>query len=373
MKLQLTDTQKMLKRTAREFFDNEFPLSMVRDAQSDNLGYSTKTFREIAKLGWLDLSYPAAYGGSGQSIQDYFVLLEEMGRSLFISPLISSNILCGNLIIDNGSEEFKGPLLKDLGNGTRIAALAYAESQTTIPSTLQSKIIRNGKNLILTGVKNAVPFGTIADYYIVGAVYQSKKVLALVNSTSNGIEKEPLPTVARFPRAKVKFDNVLVPEINIFPTTPPKLQNAMNLAILAQCAEMVGRAERILEMVLEYSHNRVQFGRPIGTFQAIQHQCADLSISIDAAKLHLYRAGSGSGESISNQTELASMAKAICGDMSKLSTKTGHGIFAGISFTSEHPMQLYSEQNKLAEAAYGNTMYHTGLIGSMLTEWTNDS
>ncbi len=367
MKLQLTDTQKMLKRTAREFFDQEFPLSTLRETENNKVGYSARTFQEIAQLGWLSLSYPEKYGGSGRSTQDYFVLLEEMGRSLFISPLISSNILCGNLIIDNGTEETKSRLLYDLGNGDTIAALAYAETETSFPTKLDSIIIRNGKTLTLTGVKMAVPFGGMTDYYLVGARYGADEVLAIVDSNATGIERKLLPTVAHFPRAKVKFQDVLIPEANILPTRPSKLQNAMNLSVLCQCAEMIGRAERILEMVIEYSQNRVQFGRPIGTFQAIQHQCADLSILIDAAKLHLYRAGSASSESLKDQTELASMTKAICGDMSKLSTKTGHGIFAGISFTSEHPMQLYSEQNKLAEAAYGNTMYHTSLIGNMLS------
>jgi alkylation response protein AidB-like acyl-CoA dehydrogenase len=281
--------------------------------------------------------------------------------------------LCGNLIIANGSNQWKTRLLNELGNGSKIAALAYAETQTTIPTTLESRIIQKGKDLTLTGVKNVVPFGTIADYYIVGAMYESNLVLALVNHTSQGIETEKLPTVAGFPRAKVNFHNVLIPELNMFPTEPSNLQNAMNLAILCQCAEMIGRAEGILEIVLEYCHNRVQFGRPIGSFQAIQHQCADLSISIEAAKLHVYRAGAASAQSLAYRTELASMAKANCGDMSKLSTKTGHGIFAGISFTSEHPMHLYSEQNKLAEAAYGNTMYHTRLIGTMLSESINVS
>jgi alkylation response protein AidB-like acyl-CoA dehydrogenase len=366
MNLDFTETQKALKNTARKFLDQEYPLSMVRQIQNDSLGYSPSTFFEMGKLGWLDLAYPEKYGGLGGNILDYLVLLEQIGRSLLVSPLISSNILCGRLIIDNGNEQIKTRILKELGNGSKIAALAYAEGQTTIPVTLDSTIQSNGTNLLLTGLKYAVPFGFTAQYYIVGATYQSRTVLALVSPESNGVKIEHLPTVGNFPRTKVQFENVLVPDINIFYTTSTQMENAMNWATLAQCAEMVGRADKILEMCLEYCHNRVQFGRPIGTFQAIQHQCADLSIAIQAARLHLYRAGCAVLDSSPNQTELTSMTKAICGDMSKLSTKTGHGIFAGISFTLEHPMQLYSEHNKLAEAAFGNTMYHTSAIGKLL-------
>ena len=142
-------------------------------------------------------------------------------------------------------------------------------------------------------------------------------------------------------------------------------QQALEYATLVQCGEMVGRAQRVLEMVVDYSKTRVQFGRPIGSFQAIQHQCADLRVAIDGTRLLVYRAGCSVAEGLSCSEEIA-MAEVSADDTSRRATVTGHGIFAGISYTVEHDMQLYSARNKLAEASMGNTTSHIAQIATFM-------
>ena len=182
----------------------------------------------------------------------------------------------------------------------------------------------------------------------------------LVDPEANGVSKTVMESVANYPQYLVEFDDVPLAEDAVLGEIAEgraALDLAVQRSIVIQCAETLGRAQKVLEMVVEYAGHRVAFGRPIGTFQAVQHRCADLRVAVDGGRMLTYQAAWKLDEGIPANEEV-SMAKAQAGMLSRLATEAGHSIFAGISFTVEHDMQLYSARAKIAEANLGDTEYH---------------
>ncbi len=184
--------------------------------------------------------------------------------------------------------------------------------------------------------------------------------LVLVDPQAQGISMTRMESIANYPQYLVEFDDVPLANDAVLGEVAEgrqALESAVQRATVVQCAETLGRAQMVLEMVVEYANNRVAFGRPIGTFQAVQHRCADLRVAVDGARMLTYQAAWRLDQGLPAGGEV-SMAKAQSGTLSRLATETGHSIFAGISFTSEHDMQLYSARAKIAEANLGDTEYH---------------
>ena len=209
-------------------------------------------------------------------------------------------------------------------------------------------------------MKTFVPYAASADTLICVArgPEAGGVTLCLVSAKASGVVISPLTSIAGYPQARVEFNDVELAHDEILGQAGEggeALDRALEWAALVQCGEMVGRGRKILEMVIDYAKNRVQFGRPIGAFQAIQHQLADLRVAVDAAELLTYRAACSMAEGHACAEEIA-LAKASADEMSRLSTVVGHGVYAGISYTVEHDMQLYSARNKLAEADGGGML-----------------
>jgi alkylation response protein AidB-like acyl-CoA dehydrogenase len=367
MDLAFNQTQEMIRRTARDFLEARCPNSLVREIEQGGKGYSTGLWQEMAKLGWLGLALPAEYEGGDADIIDFLALSEEVGRALLPSPLLTSSVLCGQLLLNAASPEQKGMLLPPLALGHVIYALAMAETSPGMPSgpPATTATPADGGGYLINGVKLNVPYAVSADRFICGANDSGKLVFVLVEPSDPGITITQLRSIAGFPRCKVEFSDVKAPADSVLPGGEEALAKALDFALLVQCGEMVGRAEKVLELVVDYAKNRVQFGRPIGAFQAIQHQCVDLRVAVDATRLLVYRAGCSLLEGGVAGEEIA-MAKAAAGDLSQRSTVVGHGVYAGISYTIEHDMQLYSARNKLAEASLGNTSYQVQRVAQAM-------
>ncbi|MCH8801083.1 MAG: acyl-CoA dehydrogenase, partial [Chloroflexi bacterium] len=218
--------------------------------------------------------------------------------------------------------------------------------------------------LTLSGQSLFVPHARLAHHLIcatrpaIGAWPDT--TLVLVDSKAGGVVKTPMESVADYPQYLVEFDDVALAADAVLGGIAegrPALDSAVQGATVVQCAETLGRAQKVLEMVVEYAKNRVQFGRPIGTFQAVQHRCADLKVAVDSGRMLTYQAAWKLDQGLPAGHEVA-MAKAQSGSLSRTATQAGHSIFAGISFTVEHDMQLYSARAKIAEANLGDTEYH---------------
>ncbi len=366
MDLALNVSQEMLRRTAREFLEANCPTTLVREIEASGKGYSPELWRQMAELGWLGLSLPTEYGGEGGDAVDQLVLSEEMGRALLPSPYLTSVVACGRLVSLVGSPSQREEILPQMAKGTLIMSLALDEES----GGCSSKVIKQGTGYCLNGAKSFVPFANSADMLVCAASgpLDGGMTLCLVSTDADGVAIESLASVGGYPQARVEFNDVEVGPDEILGGVGEggeALAKALEWATLVRCGEMVGRCRKILEMVLDYAKTRVQFGRPIGAFQAIQHQLADLRVAVDAAELLTYRAACSLSE-VSDCSEETALAKASADEMSRMSTVVGHGVFAGISYTVEHDMQLYSARNRLSEADGVGTMGQIDRIAEMM-------
>ncbi|MCI0896766.1 MAG: acyl-CoA/acyl-ACP dehydrogenase [Chloroflexi bacterium] len=355
MDFALTQEQVILRRSAREFLEAECPSSLVRAVEESGDGHAPDLWRKMAGLGWLGISLPEQYGGTGGSLTDQTVLFEEIGRTLTPGPLLTSSVLAAQIVLNAGSGRQKDDLLPGVVSGEVILTLARGEKLETAS--------RNG-GLILSGESPFVPHAGLASHIIcatrpaIGAWPDT--TLVLVDTQAGGVIKTAMESIANYPQFLVEFDDVPLPGDAVLGEIAqgrPALDRAVQRATVAQCAETLGRAQMVLEMVVEYAGNRVQFGRPIGTFQAVQHRCADLKVAVDGVRMLTYQAAWRLDQGLPAGQEI-SMAKAQAGTLSRMATEAGHSIFAGISFTVEHDMQLYSARAKIAEANLGDTGYH---------------
>ncbi|MCH8989965.1 MAG: acyl-CoA/acyl-ACP dehydrogenase [Chloroflexi bacterium] len=351
----LTQEQQLLRRSAREFLEAECPTSLVREAEESGVGHAPDLWRKMAGLGWLGVGLPEKYGGTGDSLTGQTVLFEEIGRALAPGPLLASSALAAQVVLNAGDDRQKDELLPGVAGGDVILTLARGERLETAS--------RNG-GLTLSGESPFVPHAGLAHHIVcatrpaIGAWPDT--TLVLVDSQAHGVLMTAMESVANYPQYLIEFDDVPLPEDAVLGGIAegrPALDSAVQRATVLQCAETLGRAQKVLEMVVEYAGNRVQFGRPIGTFQAVQHRCADLKVAVDGGRMLTYQAAWKLDQGMPAEAEV-SMAKAQAGTLSRTATEAGHSIFAGISFTVEHDMQLYSARAKIAEANLGDTEYH---------------
>ena len=351
----------MLRRTAREFLEANCPTTLVRELEATAKGYSPALWEQMAGLGWMGLALPIEHGGEGGDAVDQLALSEEMGRALLPSPYMISAVACGQLVSLAGNAFQREEILPQLAQGKLTMSLALHEDGVGFgEEQFSTKVVPKDGGYRLNGVKTFVPYAASADTLICAARGPESEgvTLCLVSRKAPGVVIDPLASIAGYPQARVEFSDVELADDEILGCVGEggdALAKALEWATLVQCGEMVGRCRKILEMVIDYAKNRVQFGRPIGAFQAIQHQLADLRVAVDAAELLTYRAVCSMAEGHACAEEIA-LAKASVDEMSRLSTVVGHGVYAGISYTVEHDMQLYSARNKLAEAESGGTL-----------------
>lgn len=375
MDLSLTEEQEMLKKMARDFLDREAPKSYVRAMEEDERGFTPETWEKIAGLGWLGLALPEKYGGSGGGFLDLCVLLEEMGRALLPGPFFSTVLLGACTLLEAGSEEQKKEILPRVARGERIMTLALTEPSATWEAKgVHLKAKAKGADYILDGTKLFVPDAHVADDIIVvartgrSAKPENGVSLFLVSGKAPGITHTVLKTIASDKQCEVVFDGVAVPARSLVGALNkgwPVVEKTLQRAAVAKCAEMVGGAQRVLEMTVEYAKQRVQFGRPIGSFQAIQHYCANMVTDVDGARFVTYEAAWRLQEGLPCAKEV-SMAKAWTSEAYRRVTALGHQIHGGIGFTKEHDMQLYFRRAKAAELAYGDADFHRERVAQQM-------
>ena len=364
MDLGLNETQQMLKNSAREFLQAECPDTYVRAMEEDERGYTTEMWQKIAEQGWLGLIFPEQYGGVGLSFLDLSVLLEETGRALLPGPLFSTIVMGGMAIMDAGSEAQKQELLPQIGEGQLIVTLALTEPSARWDAAgVETTAAQSGDGWTLNGTKLFVPNAHVADTYVVAARTGDGErdiTLFLVPSDAAGVSQTLLKTIASDRQSEVALDNVSLPasaalgEVNKGWDT---IEKALAWGAVGKCAEMVGGAEQVLDMTVEYAKQRTQFGRPIGSFQAIQHHCANMATDVEGSRYITYQAAWLLSEGETAAQEVA-MAKAWVSDAYRRICALGHQCHGAIGFTKEHNMQLYSRRAKAAELAFGDTDYH---------------
>jgi alkylation response protein AidB-like acyl-CoA dehydrogenase len=375
MDFSLSEEQEMLRKAARDFLVNECPKALVREMEEDEKGYSPELWRKMAELGWMGLVFPEQYGGEGLSFLDLAVLIEEMGRALVPGPYISTVVYCGSAVLAGGTEEQKRELLPRIAKGDLILTLALTEPSASYePASIEVRASADGDDFVINGTKLFIPDAHVADYLLCVARTKDSGdsedgiTLFLVDSKSEGVRLDPLKTIASDRQFEVNFDNVRVPRRNIIGELDRGwaiIKEILPKATLAQCALMVGGAGQVLEMTVDYAKERVQFGAPIGSFQAIQHKCADMATDVDGCRFVTYEAAWMRSEGMPCALQV-SMAKAWVSEAYRRTCVEGHQIHGGIGFIKDHDMQLYFRRAKLSELAFGDADYHRELVAQQI-------
>jgi alkylation response protein AidB-like acyl-CoA dehydrogenase len=373
MEFILNEEQEMLKTMARDFLENECPKTLVRQMMEDEVGHSPELWKKMAEVGWLGLVFPEKYGGSEMNFRDLTILCEEMGRAMLPGPFFSTLLLAGIPILEAGTEEQKQEFLPKIASGDLVCTLAVLEEDGDFwPDAVQLKATPRGNDYIIGGTKMFVPDAKAADYILVAARTSRSAnpeegiTLFMVDKTEWGVYMTPLLTMDETRKQyDLMLNRVAVPASNIIGEVDqgwPILESMALKARAALCAEMVGGGEWVLETTVNYAKDRIAFGVPIGSFQAIKHKCADMYSGLEYARSLMEWAAEAIKDGSPDAQIAVSMAKSYCGDVYKTVCSDGIQIHGGIGFTWDHDMHLYFKRSRSADSAFGDVNYHRGLI-----------
>jgi len=375
MDFSFTEEQDMLRTLARDFLAEQCPKAKVREMDKDEKGFDPQLWRSMAELGWLGLIFPEEYGGMGAGFMDLVVLLEEMGRNIVPGPFFSTIAYCALPLLEYGSSEQRARFLPPIAKGEAIWAFALVESSGRCKaSEVRLRAVPEGSGYVLCGDKLFVVDAHVADYILVvgrtaeGARPEDGITLFVVDAGQPNVSMEVIPTIGGDRQFKVGFDGVTVAKDSILGGIGrgwAVVTFALQRAAVLKCAEMSGACQAVLDMTGAYARERIQFDRPIGSFQAVQHKLADMLVDVEAVQYLLYQAAWGiSAGSPSPWQISAAKAKAneayqrVCID-----AITAHG---AIGYTLDHDVGLYYRRVKAAEFAAGDTDWHRDVIATEL-------
>ncbi len=376
MDLGLSEEQELLKNFARDFLEKECPEKLVREMEKDEKGYSPELWKGMVDQGWQGLIIPPEYEGSGMGFLDLIILTEEFGRALVPGPFLPTMVGGAIPLLDWGSEEQKKEFLPKIATGEQIWTLAVSEPSARFDAEgVQLEAKAEGDKFVLNGTKLFIRDSHVADYMTVAA--RTKKgadpeegiTLFLVDAKSKGISQTLLKTIASDKQAEVKFENVEVPKANVLGEVDKgwaALSKILLRATVLECAYLVGLAQMDFEITVDYAKERVQFGRPIGSFQAIQHKCADMISDVDGSRFLMYRAAWALAEDEPDAVQTVHMAKAWCNEATRRVVAHGQQIHGGIGFTEDYKIQLYFRRQKMADLMWGDADFHRELVAQSM-------
>jgi alkylation response protein AidB-like acyl-CoA dehydrogenase len=361
-----TSEQEELRDSARRFLSERSSSDAVRELMETEHGFDRETWKQMAELGWLGLSIPEEFGGLGYGFVELFVLLEEMGRVLLPAPFFSSVILSGGAIQDVGTEQQKKELLSEIAAGTMRAALCIAEPSGRWDSAgIATRAGDSAHGPVLDGTKTYVIDGYSADLLIVAArTREDAESIALftVDPNQDGVECKLLDSLdPTRKQAEIRLSNVrgeLLGDENAWPA----LSQTLDRALVALAGEAVGGAQQCLQTTAEYTKQRTQFDRPIGSFQAIQHRLADLFMEVEMARSAAYYAAWSAAEAAEELSVVAPIAKGACTEAFFHAAAEAIQIHGGIGFTWEHDAHLYFKRAKSSQLLFGDTTHQRELL-----------
>lgn len=367
MDFSFTEEQEMLRTMARDFLANECPKSKVRELDKDEKGYDPKMWRNMAELGWMGLIFPEKYGGTGANFVDLVVLMEEMGRNIVPGPFFSTIALCAIPILEFGTEEQKSKFLPQIIKGEAIWTLALMEPSASYEASgINLSAHLEGDEYVLEGEKIFVPDAHIADYILVaartgkGETPETGITVFIVQGKSPALKIERIPTMAGDRQFQVTFNKVKVPKNDILGIAGKGWEVVdfiLQRAAVLKCAEISGACQAVLDMTSTYARERIQFDRPIGSFQAVQQKLADMLIDVEAIQYLVYQAACSIDEGKPSQL-LISTAKAKASEAYQRICIDGITSHGAIGFTWDHDIGLYYRRVKAAQFAAGDIDLH---------------
>ncbi|MHB8317960.1 MAG: acyl-CoA dehydrogenase family protein [Acidimicrobiales bacterium] len=369
MNFAFNEEQEELRRAVSRFLVEKSPESEVRRLMETEDGYDPAVWAQMAEqLGLQSLAIPESYGGSGFSYVELTVVLEEMGAALYCGPYLASVVLAAGALLCCADEDAKRDYLPGIAAGRKIATLAVTEESGRWDfESLSMSAEKEGSGWVLNGTKMFVLDGHIADVIFVVARSSSGLSLYSVDADAKGLTRTSLPTMDQTRKqARLEFSGTPCRLVSKEGGIEDGLSKTMDLVAVALAAEQVGGAQHCLDMAVEYAKTRIQFGRPIGSFQAIKHKCADMLLEVESAKSAAYYGAWAVAEGSDELPVVASLAKSYCSEAYFHAAAENIQIHGGIGFTWEHPAHLYFKRAKSSELMFGDPAFHRELLAQRI-------
>jgi alkylation response protein AidB-like acyl-CoA dehydrogenase len=364
MILGVTAEQEELRASVRRFLADRAPISAVRSLMDTTDGLDRDVWRQAGEqLGLQGIAIPEEYGGAGFSFAEQAIVLEELGAALYGGPYLASAVLAATALLASGDEGAKKAYLPGIASGELIATLAFTEED----GSWDAEAIRitaarqgaDGNEWRLDGRKSFVLDGHTADLILVVARTGDELGLFAVQAGADGLTRTPLPTLDQTRKlARLEFDGVPAVLVGAAAGGAAVLSRVLDVAAIAQGAEQLGGAQRALDMAVGYAKVRHQFGRPIGSFQAIKHRCADLLLEVESLRSAVQYAAAAVAENSDEVPVVAALVKAYASDVYFHVAAENIQIHGGIGFTWEHDAHLYFKRAKASELFLGDATYH---------------
>ena len=371
-----SEEEQMLKNVAREFLEAEVSTALVREMELDGLGYPPALWKQMADLGWLGMSIPEQFGGQGLPITYLGLILEEAGRVMAPVPLHSTMVAALTLAAI-GTDQQKQDILPAVSDGSMVLTWAVQERDARlIPDAIELDAKADGDGWILNGTKMFVDNFVVAERCLIAARTSPKSgssqgiSLFIVDPNGNGVNQTALVTLAKDKQSRVDFKDHRVERTALVGELDegwPLVEAMLDRGTALLCCQMVGAARKDAEMAIEYAKNRVAFGRPIGSFQSVQHMLADMLLHVDGGEMLTFEALWKMDEGLPASVEV-SQAKAFCNEKCESVVRTSQVIHGGIGFMMEFDLHLWFRRVTSWSLRLGTTYDHRARIASALLD-----
>jgi alkylation response protein AidB-like acyl-CoA dehydrogenase len=363
MQFGLTETQQMLKNSARRFFPAECPMAEVRRLIEIDGAYDVALWRRIAGLGWTGIIVPEEHGGMGLGLVEMAVAAEEMGRALLPGPFFSTVFVAGALLDAMPQHRYR---VTRIAAGEQRATLALLEDS----ARWDLDAVRLGiYGCRISGRKLFVPDAASADLLLCAARCGEELAIVQIDPRGRGVSIRPMPAMDRTRQLySIEFDRAAVDVLATGADAEAALDRATDVACVALAAEMAGAMQRVLEITVEYAKTRKQFGRPIGQFQAVQHLCADILVLTESSRSAACYAAWALQEGAPGARTAVSVAKSYTSDACREVINRGIQVHGGMGFTWENDLHLYYRRAKASEIAFGDAAFHRERIARAVVD-----
>ena len=360
----LSEEQQQLKESARAFLTGECPTAFVRKTMATDDGYPRELYDHIAKLGWTGLTVPEKFGGAGLGMLDMAMLLEEGGYAAMPGPFLFSSVLAASALKLSGFEKLNSKWLTALAEGRAVGTIAVVEKAASIDvRDINTTASKGAAGWRLNGTKMFVPYANVADFIVVAAKHDSDIFLFVVDAKSPGVTIRSMKNLDLTRRvSSVELKSAPAERLKGGTDLFAKL---IDVAAVAVAADSLGGIERALEMAVDYSKVREQFGKPIGSFQALKHAAAEIVAEVEPARAMLWYAAYAQDIGAADASRVAAMAKARLCDIYSRSTDRAVLMHGGIGFTWEHDMHLWFKRARFNESCFGSPSFHRERVATL--------
>ena len=367
MDFAFSKSEKLLVDSAREFLEKETE-GLAREVERTEEGYSPELWRKMAELGWIGILLPEEYGGVAGNFLELILILEKIGEALVPGPFIST-IISGYSVLKYGTEAQKDEVLPKLAEGKLILTSAFVKPDPTKgEAEIKENVALKSGDHVLTGTRLFVPYAHLADWLIYQTETEKGNTLFLVDARSPGISCSPLKAIGLDIQCEISMVNMKVPKATVLGKGGQGnkiVREIEEWGALCHSAYILGILEKVLKMTVRHAKTREQFEKPVGSFQAIQHQCADMVTEIARVRFLVYQAAWKLSGQIPASKEI-SMAKAQASDASRHVCLLGVKIHGGIGISEEYDLQLYFRMAKAMEIAFGDGDFHREIVAKEL-------